>query len=195
MGHLAAPELHGLGRTALCSFVTVHIKSATVVFRSHWLHLFTAKLFVQAMKRGDGFFEFFFSTTLRIFKILSFTQLLCIKKDRWEKKNPVFTFFSILINCFYCLNLRSTMNMFSDDVKRTLSPQTHTHLLQQDRKFNHGSFGRFFFFRCNTTPGRRPRRMFDPPTPHGRETWVLGSGGEKQIIFYIGRIVSGSTSV
>lgn len=69
MGHLAAPELHGLGITALCSFVTVDIKSAIVVLQSHWLNLFTAKLFVQAVKRGDNLFEFFFLHYTKNFQI------------------------------------------------------------------------------------------------------------------------------
>lgn len=124
-------------------------------------------------KRGQSLWFFFF-TTLRIFKILSFTLLLCIKKDGWEGGgNHVFTFFSSLINCFYCLNLKSTRNMFSDSVKSSSSPK-HRHLLQEDRKCNCGSVRRYFFFHCNRAPGRRSEteRMLDS---HGREIRVFRS--------------------
>lgn len=167
MGHLAAPELHGFGRTALCPLS---------LFASNQPQLFheptgcTSSLKNSSFRRWkEGTISLiFFFTTLRIFKILSFTLLLCIKKDGWEgKKNPVFTFFSSLINCFYCLNLKSTRNMFPDSVQSTSSPK-HRHLRQEDRKCSCGSVRRYFFFHCNRAPGRRSEteRMLDS---HGRE--------------------------
>lgn len=110
----------------LMSFVTVRIESATVVSWAHWPHLFTEKLFFQMMKRGDDLFDFFFHYTKNFQK--SFHLLCCFALRRIDGRgeNHVFTFFSSLINCFYCLNLKSTRNMFSDSVKSSSSPKHKT---------------------------------------------------------------------
>lgn len=76
-------------------------------------------------KRGRSLW-FFFHYTKNFQK--SFHLLCCFALRRIDGRgeNHVFTFFSSLINCFYCLNLKSTRNMFSDSVKSSSSPKHKT---------------------------------------------------------------------
>lgn len=81
---------HGFGMTALCPLS---------LFASNQPQLFheptgcTSSLKNSSFRRWkEGTISLiFFFTTLRIFKILSFTLLLCIKKDGWEGKKILFS--------------------------------------------------------------------------------------------------------